>query len=234
MHGAIRVAGFKNAATPIIAASLLTKEQVILHNVPLIEDVKKMISILSSMGSKIAWIDKNSLKIQNDNISPDKIDMKLVSAMRSSILLMGALVGRFGKLTTKEPGGCQIGSRPMDAHFFAFDKLGIEIKRDQKDDCYFHLEKKRAADEEIVMKEFSVTGTENVLLASALNQGPISLKIAAADPSVQDLCWFLQALGIWGLRQESRLGQGLRFLPFFFPFLPLAGERNTGRGWKKE
>src|SRR3989339_619973 len=196
LHGSIKVAGFKNAATPIIAATLLSKEEIVLHNVPLIEDVKKMLAILSSMGSKIVWTDKNSVKIQNDSIDPAKMDMKLVSAMRSSILLMGSLVGRFGKLTTKEPGGCQIGSRPMDAHFFAFGKMGIEIKRDEKDECYFHLEKKRAAEEEIIMKEFSVTGTENVLLAAALNQGPISLKIAAAEPSVQDLCWFLEAMGV--------------------------------------
>ena len=196
LHGSIKVAGSKNDATPIIAATLLTKEEIILHNVPVIEDVKKMIAILVSMGSKITWTDKNSLKIQNDNIDPSKIDMKMVSAMRSSILLMGSLVARFGKLTTKEPGGCQIGSRPMDAHFDAFDKLGVEITRDKEDDCYFHLEKKRASEEEIIMKEFSVTGTENVLLAAALNQGPVSLRIAASDPSVQDLCWFLEAMGV--------------------------------------
>ena len=195
LEGEIKVAGFKNAATPIIAATLLSKEKITLHNVPVIEDVKKMIQILSSMGSKVVWLDKNSLQIENENIDPSKIDMKLVSAMRSSILLMGALVGRFGKFTIKEPGGCQIGSRSMDVHFLAFEKLGIEVKRDEKDDRYFHLEKKRPADEEIVFKEFSVTGTENILLASALKQGKIKLKIAAAEPSVQDLCWFLQAMG---------------------------------------
>ncbi|MDD5749297.1 MAG: UDP-N-acetylglucosamine 1-carboxyvinyltransferase [Patescibacteria group bacterium] len=195
LQGEIKVAGFKNAATPIMAATLLTEEKVVLHNVPVIEDVKKMIQILSSMGAKVIWLDKNSLEIQNRDIDPSKIDMKLVSTMRSSILLMGALVGRFGKFTIKEPGGCQIGSRPMDTHFMAFEQLGIEVKRDEKDERYFHLEKKRAADEEIVLREFSVTGTENILLASALKQGRVKIKIAAAEPSVQDLCWFLQAMG---------------------------------------
>lgn len=195
LQGNIKVSGFKNAATPIIAATILTKEEVVLHNVPLIEDVKKMIQILTSMGSKIVWTDKNSVKIDNSNIDPQKLDMKLVSAMRSSILLMGALLGRFGKLRTKEPGGCQIGSRSIDSHFLAFDKLGIDIKRDEQDDCFYNLEKKRPAEEEIVMSEFSVTGTENVILASVLNGGTIDLPITAAEPSVQDLCWFLQSLG---------------------------------------
>lgn len=193
LEGKIKVAGFKNAATPIIAATLLTKEEVTLHNVPLIEDVKKMIQILVSMGSKVVWTDKNSVKIDNSEVDPTKMDMNLVKTMRSSILLMGALVARFGRLETKEPGGCQIGARPMDTHFKAFDKLGIEVKATDK--SYF-LEKKRPADEEIVMSELSVTGTENIILASALNQGTVNIHVAASDPSVQDLCWFLEDLGL--------------------------------------
>lgn len=195
LHGSIQVAGFKNAATPIIAATLLTKEEIILHNIPLIEDVKKMIQILISMGSKVIWMDKNSLKIDNADIDPTKMDMKMVSAMRSSILLMGALVGRFGKFKTKEPGGCQIGSRPLDSHFIGFKKLGIDITRDEDDPKCYTLEKKRPAEEEITLSEFSVTGTENMILASALNQVKIKINIVAAEPSVQDLCWFLQSIG---------------------------------------
>lgn len=195
LHGSIKVAGFKNAATPIIAASLLSKEEIVLHNVPLIEDVKKMVQILVSMGSKVTWMDRNSLKIDNSNVDPSKMDMKLVSTMRSSILLMGSLVGRFGKFYTKEPGGCQIGSRPLDSHFVGFSKLGIDVIRDKDNEKYYTLEKKRAAYEEITMPEFSVTGTENVILASVLNQGQVKINIAAAEPSVQDLCWFLTSLG---------------------------------------
>lgn len=193
LEGNIKVAGFKNAATPIIAATILSKEDIILHNVPLIEDVKKMMQILVSMGSQVTWMDKNSVKINNEKIDPAKIDMKLVGAMRSSILLMGAMVARFGKITIKEPGGCQIGARSMDTHFSAFKRLGVDVKRENK---MYHLEKVRAADEDIVMSEFSVTGTENVILAAALNHGKVNLKIAAADPSVQDLCWFLESLGV--------------------------------------
>lgn len=192
LNGSIKVAGYKNAATPIIAASVLTEETVILHNVPVIEDVKRMIQILVSMGSRVSWTDHNSLKIDNAQIDPTKMDMKLVSTMRSSILLMGALLGRFGRLRTKEPGGCQIGSRSMDTHFTAFKKLGIKADFDGK---FYDLEKVRPAEEEVVMNEFSVTGTENVILAAALNHGEITVAIAAAEPSVQDLCWFLESMG---------------------------------------
>ncbi|MFA6308077.1 MAG: UDP-N-acetylglucosamine 1-carboxyvinyltransferase [Patescibacteria group bacterium] len=214
LHGSIKVAGFKNAATPIIAATLLSKEEIVLHNVPLIEDVKKMIQILVSMGSKVTWIDRNSLKINNENIDPSQMDMKLVSAMRSSILLMGSLVGRFGKFSTKEPGGCQIGSRSLDSHFIGFQKLGIDVTRDNDDPKCYKLEKKRSADREITLSEFSVTGTENIILASVLNQGEVQINITAAEPSVQDLCWFLISLGakIEGIGTHSLTIKGVNKL----------------------
>ncbi|MFA5126436.1 MAG: UDP-N-acetylglucosamine 1-carboxyvinyltransferase [Patescibacteria group bacterium] len=193
LKGDIKVAGFKNAATPIIAASILTKEKVKLHNVPVIEDVKKMIQIIVSMGAKVVWTDKNSLEIDASDLDPAKLDMELVKTMRSSILLMGSLVARFGKLATREPGGCQIGARSLDAHLMAFDQLGVDIRQEGK---FYHLEKVRPAVPEIVMTEFSVTGTENVIMAAALNHGTVVVKIAAADPSVQDLCWFLVSLGV--------------------------------------
>lgn len=193
LQGEIKVAGFKNATTPILAASILTKEPVTLHNVPVIEDVKKMIQILVSLGVKITWLDKNSLKIDSANLDPEKLDMDLISTMRSSILLMGAMVGRFGRIKTKAPGGCQIGARSMDTHFKAFHKLGVQVECDDK---FYILEKVAPASSEIVMNEFSVTGTENIILASALNQGQVKIRVAAADPSVQDLCWFLQSMGL--------------------------------------
>lgn len=193
LQGEIKVAGFKNATTPILAATILTKEPVILHNVPVIEDVKKMIQILVSLGVKVTWLDKNSLKIDSANLDPDKLDMDLISTMRSSILLMGAMVGRFGRIKTKAPGGCQIGARSMDTHFKAFHKLGVQVECDDK---FYILEKVAPASSEIVMNEFSVTGTENIILASALNQGQVKIRVAAADPSVQDLCWFLQSMGL--------------------------------------
>lgn len=211
LSGEIKVAGYKNAATPILAATILSKEEIVLHNVPLIEDVKKMIQILTSLGSKIVWTDHNSLKIDNSDIDPAKMDMKLVATMRSSILLMGALVSRFGKLITREPGGCQIGSRPMDTHFMAFNQLGISSTFDGK---FYTLEKNKPAQAEITMNEFSVTGTENVILATALNHGQVKVNIAAAEPSVQDLCWFLQTLGaeIEGIGTHTLIIKGVNKL----------------------
>ncbi|MBT4849877.1 UDP-N-acetylglucosamine 1-carboxyvinyltransferase [Candidatus Parcubacteria bacterium] len=211
LHGNIRVAGFKNAATPIIAATILTKEEVLLHNVPLIEDVKKMIQILTSMGSKIVWTDTNSVKIDNSELDPAKMDMKLITTLRSSILFMGSLVGRFGRIKTKEPGGCQIGNRSLETHLKGFNKLGIDI--DYNDKFYF-LEKNKAAEEEIVMGELSVTGTENIILAAALNTGTIDLRVAACDPSVQDLCWFLNSIGaeIKGVGTHDLTIKGVRNL----------------------
>ncbi len=193
LKGEIRASGFKNAATPIIAATVLSKEEIVLHNVPAIEDVKKMLQILTSMGAKIVWTDAHSVKINNAEIDPEKMDMALVATMRSSILLMGALLGRFGRLRTKTPGGCQIGARSMDTHFKAFEALGVKVEFDGE---FYTLTKDRAADEEVTLSEFSVTGTENIILASAFNQGTVIINIAAADPSVQDLCWFLQSLGV--------------------------------------
>ncbi len=193
LEGNIKVTGFKNAATPILAASILSKEEIILHNVPVIEDVKKMIQILVSLGSKIIWTDSNSLKIDNANLDLAKMDMKLISDLRSSILLMGALIGRFSKVKTKAPGGCQIGNRSMDTHFKAFQNLGIEVTSDEE---YYYLEKKEKGQSEIVMSEFSVTGTENIILAAALSKEEVNISIAASDPSVQDLCWFLKSLGV--------------------------------------
>lgn len=193
MQGSIRAAGFKNAATPILAACILIKDTVTLHNVPLIEDVKKMIQILVSMGAKVNWIDKNSLKVDCSDLNQSKLNMDLVSAMRSSVLLIGALVGRFGKVRMKEPGGCQIGSRPIDSHLKALAQLGI---KSTIDDQYYYFEKVSPASEEIIMSEFSVTGTENVILAAALNHGSVDVRLAACEPSIQDLCWFLESAGV--------------------------------------
>jgi len=126
-------------------------------------------------------------------LNPDKIDMTVVSCLRSSILLMGALLARFGKVRIKEPGGCQIGARSMDVHFRALEQLGVEIK---SDDNQYILKKVKPAQEEIVMTEISVTATENIILAAALNQGTVSIRLAASEPHVQDLCWFLESLGV--------------------------------------
>jgi UDP-N-acetylglucosamine 1-carboxyvinyltransferase len=192
LKGSIDVRGSKNAATPILAATLLTKEECVISNLPLIEDVFRMVEILESMGSKIAWTEKRTLKIKNDQIDPAKMDLHAVRKMRSSILLFGSLSARFPKFKMPCPGGCVIGARPMDTHFDALYKLGVDVK---EQDGFFVVDAKKRKAGEVVLKEFSVTGTENALMLAASLSGKTVIKIAAAEPHVQNLCEFLVKMG---------------------------------------
>ena len=192
MAGTIPVRGAKNAATPIIAAAVLLKGTTTLHNVPRIGDVELILDILQGMGAQVTWTDEHSLTIDCDSLDPSKLDYKKVSKIRSSILLMGCLASRFGNVTISVPGGCQIGSRPLDAHLDAFADLGFTCVIT---DNLYTLEKATEPRSTLVMKEFSVTATENVILASVLGSGTVTVRCAASEPMVQDLCWFLRAAG---------------------------------------
>lgn len=192
LHGEIEVGGMKNAATPILASTLLISENCILKNVPLITDFLNMIEILKSLGSKIEFIEKHTVKINNQNVSLQALDKKLIKKMRSSILLMGPLLARFGQVEIPEPGGCIIGNRPIDSHLYALEKLGAKI---EKEENFYGLKTKGLEGTEIVMPEFSVTATENAIMAAVLAKGKTIIKIAAAEPHVQDLCNFLNQAG---------------------------------------
>jgi len=185
--------GCKNAATPILAATLLTNEPVILSNVPKIGDVLTMIEILRSLGSEIEWINEHQLKISNKHIALERLDKKLIKKIRSSVLLLGPLLSRFKKVALSRPGGCFIGSRPLDTHFEALKQFRVNIE--SGDDLYrFSYEKLEPA--EVILKEFSVTATENVLLLASAIAGKTLLKIAAIEPHVEDLTNFLRKLGV--------------------------------------
>lgn len=192
LKGSIDVRGSKNAATPILAATLLTPQECVISNLPLIEDVFRMIEILESLGVEIKWLGKRVISVRAKNIHPAKMDIHAVKKMRSSILLFGALAARFDKFKIPCPGGCVIGARPMDTHFDALNKLGVKVS--QKGGFFFVEAKKRKANK-IVLKEFSVTGTENALLLAASLPGKTQIKIAAAEPHVQDLIKMLAAMG---------------------------------------
>lgn len=193
LRGTIEVRGSKNATTPILAATLLTKEKCILSNIPLIEDVFQMLEILKSMGSKIQWLGKRKICIENKNIYPDKMNPELVKKIRSSILLLGSLSARFDKFQIYHPGGCKIGIRPMDTHFEALRKMGVEVRQNKKT-YTISAQKRKAA--KIVLKEFSVTGTENAMMLAASLPGKTVIKIAACEPHVEDLGRFLISLGV--------------------------------------
>jgi len=192
LQGDIEVKGAKNATTPILAATVLIQGECILHNVPRISDVETMLSIIKSMGGAAEWFADNSLRINCTDIDPTKIDLKLVKKIRSSILFMGCLAQRFGKFSMPLPGGCNIGSRPLDAHFDALRNLGYRCTL--KNDLYT-IERTTQPSKELVMSEFSVTATENVILASVIGDNKLTIKCCAAEHIVQDLCWFLNSAG---------------------------------------
>lgn len=191
LSGTIKAGGMKNAATPIIAATLLTKEECILENIPRIRDVERMLEILKSLGSKIEWIGANELIISNKDVDLSDLDRKTVQSMRSSILLLGPLLARFGSVKIPEPGGCIIGSRPIDTHLYILEKLGAKIKRENG--LYNFSGKLKGT--VIILPEFSVTATENAIMAACLAEGTTKIKIAAVEPHVEDLVNFLNSFG---------------------------------------
>lgn len=177
--------GSKNAATPILSACLLTREACVIDNIPLIDDVLKMIELLKSMGVEIEWLEKRKLKVKaGDNVDPEKMDFSIVGHMRSSILLLGSLLARFKNFKIKQPGGCIIGARPVGVHFDALEALGAKITPENGFYCF---EANRLIGKKIVLREFSVTATENLMMAATLAEGTTVIKIAAIEPHVQDL-----------------------------------------------
>ncbi|MFA7169742.1 MAG: UDP-N-acetylglucosamine 1-carboxyvinyltransferase [Candidatus Paceibacterota bacterium] len=193
LNGEIEVRGSKNATTPILSACLLTKEECIIDNVPRITDVMKMIEILQSMGVEIERISERTVRVKaGDNVDPEKMDFTKIGHMRSSILLLGSLLARFKKFKIKQPGGCIIGARPIGTHFDALEALGATITQD---DHFYYLEAEKLVGRKIVLKEFSVTATENLMMAATLAEGTTIIRTAAIEPHVQDLGRFLRKMG---------------------------------------
>lgn len=211
LKGEIEVMGMKNAATPILAATLLTSEPVILKNVPKITDVQRMIEILKSLGSEIEYLDEHSLRINNQNVSLHRLNKDAVCKMRSSILLMGPLLVRFGQVEMPEPGGCIIGNRPIETHLYALEQLGAKIERKNG---FYGLRARQLKCATIILPEFSVTATENALMAASLTPGKTVIKLAAAEPHVQDLCYFLNKMGarIKGIGTHTLIIDGVKKL----------------------
>ncbi|MBI2054139.1 MAG: UDP-N-acetylglucosamine 1-carboxyvinyltransferase [Candidatus Staskawiczbacteria bacterium] len=196
LRGEIEVGGSKNAAFPVLVATILTKEPCVIGNIPLIEDVLKMIGILKALGADVEWLSERKIKIQCKNMDPEKLPHDVVSNFRGSVLFWGPLLARFGSFKTKSPGGCIIGARPLDTHFDAFSQMGVNVSEKGK----FYQFEKNNADElkdghEVVLEEFSVTATENVLLFASALKNKIILKIADQDYQVQELIKVLNKMG---------------------------------------
>ena len=152
LEGEISVRGSKNAALPIIAASILTGEPVYLDNLPLIGDVFTMLKILQSMGSEQKWLGERRLVIKNNNLDPSKLDQRLVKKIRASVLLIGPMLARFKKIKLTNPGGCHIGSRPLDTHIDAFKDIGAKVDFDEKENSYY-FELPKASGFSVALKE---------------------------------------------------------------------------------
>lgn len=191
LAGEIRVAGMKNAATPILAAALLVADEVRVHNVPEITDVRKLLELLESLGAAVER-SGTTVTISAKEINLKTLDRLKVKSMRSSVLLLGPLLTRFSKVQIPEPGGCNIGSRPLDAHIAVFEQLGGTVER-EGDEYRFQLGTPK--DATVILPEFSVTATENAVMASVLAKGDITILQAASEPHIQDLCNFLNACG---------------------------------------
>lgn len=208
LKGEIEVYGAKNAALPCIAATLLTKETCVLQNVPQIGDVKNLLSIMEGMGARIEWQNEMTLAITCDSIDPNKLDAKLVKAIRSSVLLLGPMLVRFKEMLLPEPGGCIIGNRPLDAHIAVFKGLGCEINRTQ-DGIHVQTTQLMGGD---ISARFSVTGTENALMAGSGADGVTTIHLAAREPHVVCLAEMLAKMGaeISGLGTETLHIKGVK------------------------
>lgn len=194
LSGEITPSGNKNAALPLLAASILTKEPVILHNVPNIRDVQMMCSLLKSLGIRIEEVDDHTLKVQAGEVHPGDLDPELCCQIRASILLAGPMVARTGELQLPPPGGDVIGRRRVDTHILALGSLGAESDYDRIGKVFsFKSNKLRGTD--ILLDEVSVTATENAIMAAVTAEGNTTIRNAASEPHVQELCFFLNKIG---------------------------------------
>ncbi len=192
LKGEIEVRGAKNSTFPILAATILTKEPCVINNFPLIEDTFKMLDILEKIGAKVEWLGKRKIKINCSKIDPKKLPADIITKFRGSILLIGPLLARFKKVKIPFPGGCLIGSRPVDTHIDAFNQLGVKVNKGKMYEFSFDSLKNK----EVVLKEFSVTATENILLFSSLQEGKITIDIADQDYANQELAQVLNKMGV--------------------------------------
>jgi UDP-N-acetylglucosamine 1-carboxyvinyltransferase len=193
LSGTIVPAGNKNAALPLLAASLLTAEEVVVDNVPRIRDVEAMLELLADLGVKISRRGDNTVALQADEVGATDVDPGLAERIRASFLVAGPLLARFGRAVLPPPGGDVIGRRRLDPHLDAFRALGATVEHDRHISISAPTGGLRATD--FFMDEPSVMGTENALMAAALTPGTTVIRNAASEPHVQDLARMLNRMG---------------------------------------
>ncbi len=193
LKGSIRPAGNKNAALPMLAAALLTDEDVFLENVPRIKDVLTLMDLLEALGAETEWVGDNEVRVRAANVGHTQLDAAAAARIRASILLAGPMLARTGGMNLPPPGGDVIGRRRVDTHFLAFQKLGARFEHDAHSFRVTSDGGLRGGD--MFLDEPSVTGTENAVMAASLAKGTTRIRNAAAEPHVQDLCHMLAGMG---------------------------------------
>ncbi len=198
LSGTIVPQGAKNEALEVICATLLTEEEVRITNVPDILDVNNLIKLLIDIGVKVTRNSRNDYTFQADELNLEYLDslefVKKCSSLRGSVLMIGPLLGRFGKATVAKPGGDKIGRRRLDTHFLGFKNLGANFMRDEERDVY-QIQAKHLKGTYMLLDEASVTGTANIIMAAVMAKGVTTVYNAACEPYIQQLCHLLNAMG---------------------------------------
>lgn len=210
LGGTIRPAGNKNAALPVLAATLMSAEPVTVRNVPRIRDVHTLLDIMESLGAAVTWTGPNVVVVDAAKLEAGDLDAELSERIRASILLAGPLLARFGSLSLPPPGGDVIGRRRLDTHLLAFRALGAEVEASAGLD----IRAPTLKGTDMFLDEPSVTATENAVMAASMAVGRTSIRNAAAEPHVQDLCHVLNAMGarIGGIGTSNLVIHGVRSL----------------------
>ena len=192
LSGDVRISGAKNAALPILAATLLAEEPVTVGNVPHLQDVTTTIRLLGHMGAQITVDDRMQVEVDASRITSFEAPYELVKTMRASILVLGPTLSRFGEAVVSLPGGCAIGARPVNFHIEGMRAMGAEI---EVRNGFVHAKADRLKGARLVMEMVTVTGTENLMMAATLADGETVIENAAREPEVADLANFLNAMG---------------------------------------
>lgn len=229
LSGELRIAGAKNAALPILAAALLSEEPVTIGNIPHLHDITTTMQLLGQMGVRLTIDEKMNIEVDCCEINKFEAPYELVKTMRASILVLGPLLARYGQACVSLPGGCAIGSRPVDIHLDALLKMGAEIK---VEGGYIHAKASRLKGCRLVLEKVTVTGTENLLMAAVLAEGTTIIENAAKEPEVSDLAHFLNAMGakVTGIGTDVLVIEGVEKLDkkdLYYKILPDRIETGT-------
>src|SRR5215510_13044858 len=192
LEGQVRIGGAKNSALAVMAASLLTSDEVVLENLPFVNDAFTMRRLLRELGLSVEFQEDHSARLRAANILSHEAPYDLVKTMRASVLVLGPLLARTGKARVSLPGGCAIGARPIDLHINGFQRLGATVRTEHG---YVEASAERLSGAEILFDRISVTGTENLMMAATLANGKTVLQNAACEPEIVDLASMLTDMG---------------------------------------